>query len=114
MTTFVTDRTTLERVTEVSFLRRGGPGGQHRNKVETAVRLFHPPSGLTVLAHKRRSQSMNREEAFDRLAQLLRDKNKVPKVRHKTKPTRASKRRRLDSKRRKADLKKGRQTPPED
>jgi hypothetical protein len=52
---------------DMTFLRRSGPGGQNRNKVETAVVLRHRPSGLTAEANERRSQSENRREALRRL-----------------------------------------------
>lgn len=51
----------------VETTRRGGPGGQHRNKVETAVIVIHVPSQIAAEANERRSQSENREVAFQRL-----------------------------------------------
>lgn len=55
----------------VTRLKRGGPGGQHRNKVETAVRLVHEPSGVIAEANETRSQERNRAEAVSRLRYLL-------------------------------------------
>ena len=51
----------------IEFLRRSGPGGQHRNKTETAVRITHQPTGITGEASERRSQAENREVAWNRL-----------------------------------------------
>jgi hypothetical protein len=52
---------------DVQFLRRSGPGGQHRNKVDTAVVLRHRPSGVKAEANERRSQAENRGVALGRL-----------------------------------------------
>jgi protein subunit release factor B len=89
----------LDRDTEISFFIGSGPGGQNRNKRETGVRLFHRPSGLVVTSVKERSQAMNRADALHKLREKLRAAMVVQKPRHDTKPTRGSKRRRLDSKR---------------
>jgi len=111
MPKFATDRETLEREAEVSFLRRGGPGGQHQNKTETAVRIHHPPSGVLLVVNTHRSQSANREEAFERLTAELDKRNFVPKRRRATKPSRSAKRRRMDAKSRRSEVKKGRKKP---
>ena len=52
---------------EVRRLRRSGPGGQHRNKVETAISLHHLPTGVRAEASERRSQAQNRSVALFRL-----------------------------------------------
>jgi len=95
---YETDRQSLERDCELEFFVAGGPGGQHRNKVETGVRLTHLPSGLVVTATERRSQSANREAAYERMAEKLEALQKVPKCRRATKPSAAAKAKRLEKK----------------
>jgi protein subunit release factor A len=98
----------LLRQCEEEFFVAGGPGGQHRNKTETAVRLTHLPSGLVLTATERRSQLQNRGAALERLRERLVKAAVVPEKRVKTRPSRASKRRRLNDKRLHSDKKKGR------
>ena len=93
------DRDTLEGEVRLDTMRASGPGGQHLHKTESAVRLTHFPSGVVVTASDTRSQSRNRELAFERLIERLRKLNVVPKKRKKTKPTLGAKKRRLEGKR---------------
>jgi ribosome-associated protein len=97
---YSTDRRTLEREVEVDVYRASGPGGQHVNKTESALRLRHPPSGVVVTAQDSSSQHRNRETAFERLVTKLERLNHVPKKRVKTRPTFASKQRRIETKKR--------------
>ena len=105
---YATDRETLEREVEVDVFRASGPGGQHVNRTESALRLTHPPSGVVVIAQDSSSQHRNREIAFERLVERLRRLNYVPRKRVPTKPTVASRRRRLEGKTQRGALKKNR------
>jgi ribosome-associated protein len=105
---YPTDRDSLERDSDLEFFIASGPGGQHRNKVETGVRLTHRPSGISVTATERRSQHANREMAFERMADRLEEMQHISPPRKPTRPTAASRERRLEEKRRAARLKKQR------
>ncbi len=95
---YATDRETLEREVEVQVFRASGPGGQHVNKTESALRLKHLPSGVVVTSQDSPSQHRNRDTAFERLIEKLQRLNHVPRKRVATRPTRASKERRLVAK----------------
>ena len=92
---YATDRATLEREVEVDVFRASGPGGQHVNRTESALRLRHLPSGVVVTSQDSPSQHRNRDIAFERLIERLRRLNHVPKKRIATKPSRAARERRL-------------------
>ncbi|MGC4115074.1 MAG: peptide chain release factor-like protein [Myxococcales bacterium] len=93
---------------DLEFFTAGGPGGQHRNKTETGVRLRHRPTGFVVAATERRSQLQNRGAALERLRAKLLAFSHVAKKRKKTRPSLGSKRRRLEGKRRQGDKKRER------
>jgi ribosome-associated protein len=114
---------------EISFVRASGPGGQNVNKLSTAAQLRFNTRGIAVpddararldrLAGQRmtkdgviviqaqrfRTQERNRADAIDRLLELLREAMTRPIPRRPTRPTKASKQRRLDSKKRRGDVK---------
>lgn len=102
------DRAVLEREVEFEAFRASGPGGQHVNRTNSALRLRHPPSGVVVIAEDTPSQHRNRELAFERLIRRLKLLNHVPARRIATRPTRASRERRLEAKRRDSVIKRGR------
>jgi ribosome-associated protein len=114
---------------DIAFVRASGPGGQNVNKLSTAAQLRYeiaraqlPPDmharfvriagqrltkdGVVVIhAQRFRSQERNRQDAIDRLIEMLRQASIRPVPRRATKPTFASKQRRLEGKKRRSDIK---------
>ena len=118
---------------ELRVSRSSGPGGQHANKAETRVEALFDVDASTSLsdAQKRRvlgklgpavravaqderSQSRNRELALERLVARLADALRVERRRVPTKPTAAARERRLEAKKHRANVKRGRTAPPDD
>jgi ribosome-associated protein len=134
----ITDHISIdERELEEQFIRSSGPGGQNVNKLETAVQLRfdvrHSPSlphdvrlrlerlagqrltkdgVLVITAQRHRTQERNRQDALDRLIDLIRQAAVVPKRRRPTKPTLGSKKRRLETKKHRGTIKGLRQGKP--
>jgi ribosome-associated protein len=118
---------------EWKYIRSSGPGGQNVNKVSSAVQLrfllplntslpvgarnrlrrtagqkINDDGTILITARSERSQEQNRREALERLEQMLRAALVEPKIRKKTRPTKASKERRIDLKKRRGTTKQGR------
>ena len=85
---------------DVQAHRASGPGGQHRNKTETAIRLVHLPSGVRAEGKDERSRTQNLSNALARLREKLERRAYRPPPRKKTKVSRAAKARRVDAKKR--------------
>jgi protein subunit release factor B len=105
----------LLRECDVETYRASGPGGQHRNKTESAVRMRHRPSGIVRVATEHRSQFRNRELALERIARALAARRRKPRPRIATRPTKSAGERRLAGKQRHAEKKRARaRVEPED
>jgi protein subunit release factor B len=89
-----------ENEIKIEFYRASGPGGQHRNVTETAVRIRHLPTGIVAQASESRSQAQNRETAMKRLLMALARLEKKAKKRIPTKTPRAAVEKRLSEKKR--------------
>ncbi len=92
----------------VEVFRASGPGGQHRNKRETAVRVRHLPSGITAIAAEHRSQARNKELALRRLELKLRALHEKRRPRLPTSIPRSYKEKVLAAKRHRAQIKRWR------
>lgn len=93
---------------EVEAYRSSGPGGQKKNKTESSVRVRHLPTGVVRISTESRSQMRNREAALQRVYDTLEARKRKPKPRVATKPSRAAKERRIESKRRTSEVKRQR------
>ena len=126
-----------EREIDEQFVRASGPGGQNVNKLSTAVQLRfdvrHSPSlsddvrarmerlsgsrltrdgVLVIIAQRHRTQARNRQDALDRLIDLIRRAAVAPIKRRPTRPTKASRERRIEGKKRRAGIKHLRRVKP--
>ena len=108
-----TDETLLSECRVETFMA-GGPGGQHQNRTESAVRLTHVPTGIRVLAREERSQHRNRAKALERLRTALEELNREAKPRVPTRVPRKQRKKRLEEKRRKGEKKQLRRPPDSD
>jgi protein subunit release factor B len=104
----------LLRECEVNTFRASGPGGQHVNKTESAVRLKHLPSGVVVTARQERSQYQNKALCLRKLREKIERLNHRPTARVPTRATRGAKKRTLEAKARRARIKRLRAKPPVD
>jgi protein subunit release factor B len=104
----------LMRECEVETFRAGGPGGQHVNKVETAVRLTHTPTGVVVTCREERSQHRNKMTCLRKLRDEIEKLNYRPAKRVPTKRTRGAKERTLEAKSRHSRVKRLRGKPAAD
>ena len=101
----------LLRECEVDTFRSSGPGGQHVNKTESAVRLTHKPSGVVVTSRQERSQHRNKEICLQRLRKKVDQLNYRPATRIPTRVSRSAKNRTLEEKARRSQIKRLRSKP---
>lgn len=104
----------LLRECEVETFRSSGPGGQHVNKTESAVRLRHTPSGVVVSSQQERSQHRNKALCLQKLRKKIEKLNYRAPKRVATKVPAAIKKRVLDEKSRRSQIKRLRSKPSAD
>src|SRR6185295_16657228 len=104
----------LLRECEVETFRSSGPGGQHVNKTESAVRLRHLPSGIVVSSQQERSQHQNKAFCLQKLRQKVAQLNYRPRKRVPTRVPRSAKNRTLEEKARRSQIKRLRSKPSRD
>ena len=104
----------LLRECEVETFRASGPGGQHVNKTESAVRLRHLPSGVVVTSRAERSQHRNKATCLRKLRERVEKLNHRPAKRVPTRVPRSAKNRTLEAKAQRAQVKRLRSKPSKD
>ncbi|OYD17217.1 hypothetical protein CH333_01610 [candidate division WOR-3 bacterium JGI_Cruoil_03_44_89] len=80
------DLNAIEGQIKITFFKSSGPGGQRKNKRDTAVRIYHPKSGITVISTRYRSQALNKKSALLELQKRLAELNRKKPKRIPTKP----------------------------
>jgi peptide chain release factor 2 len=104
----------LLRECDVDTFRSSGPGGQHVNKTESAVRLTHLPSGVVVTSQQERSQHRNKALCVQKLRERIEKLNYRPPKRVPTRKSRSAKNRTLEEKARRSNIKRLRSRPSTD
>jgi peptide chain release factor 2 len=104
----------LLRECEMDTFRSSGPGGQHVNKTESAVRLKHLPSGLVVTSQEERSQRQNKAHCLRKLREKIEKLNHRPAKRVPTRVPQSVKARTLEEKTRRSNIKRLRTKPSTD
>ncbi len=104
----------LLRECEIDTFRSSGPGGQHVNKTESAVRLRHLPSGVVVTSQQERSQHRNKSLCLQKLRDRVARLNYRPTKRVPTRKSRSAKNRTLEEKARRSRIKRLRSKPSTD